>query len=357
VKKPQSTIESAAVKTKIWPRDPLHYYDEFPLHVIFHPLGVPVEISTNSMDVIAAAEQSWGPFPKLLESTDRVHLRVGVSQNGRAELPPPPSHRAQRNLISIISDPENFVVCDVKGGFGFCWVTPATVADSAFFRYHFLDIMAGLLLAPFHFAIIHAACVALDGQGVLLCGDSGAGKSTLSFACAQRGWTFVSDDACHALRRNPGRAVIGNPLYLRLREDAPHFFPQLRERAVVLRQNGEFGFEISTSTLPGFVTAFKCDIDHVVFLNRCVAGSAQLCAFPKDEARRRLEDVVELTLASKSSPGNIGNQSEMFLADREAREEQKASIHEMLGAGVHELRYSSLDSAIECLESLVRSGN
>jgi hypothetical protein len=345
------------VKTKIWPRDPLHYHDDFPVHGLFHPLGVPVEISTNSPDVIAAAEQSWGPFPKLLQSTERVHLRVGVSQNSRAELPPPPSHRAQRNLITIISDSENFVVCDVKAGFGFCWVTPATVADSAFFRYHFLDIMAGLLLVPPHFAIIHAACAALGGHGVLLCGDSGAGKSTLSFACAQRGWTFISDDACYALRKNPGRSVIGNPLSIRLRDDASQFFPELRERCVVLRQNGEFGFEILTSSLPSFETAFQCDIDHVVFLDRRTDGRAQLCALPIDEAQRRLEDVLEMTLASKSSPENIENQSEMFLANQEAREEQKASIRNLLAGGTYELGYSNLDSAIECLESLVRNGN
>jgi hypothetical protein len=309
------------------------------------------------MDVIAAAEQSWGAFPKLLESKERVHLRVGVSQTGGADLPPNPSHRAQRNLVTIISDSENFAVCDVKGGFAFCWVTPVTVADSAFFRYHFLDIMAGLLLVPPHFAIIHAAGVALDRHGVLLCGDSGAGKSTLSFACAQRGWTFISDDACYALRKNPGCGVIGNPLSIRLRDDASQFFPQLRERSVVLRQNGEFGFEILTSSLPAFATAFQCDIDHIVFLDRRPAGRAQLCALPKDEAERRLEDVLERTLASKSSPGNTGNQLEMFLADQEAREEQRASIRNLLAGGIHELSYSSLDSAIHCLESLVRSEN
>jgi hypothetical protein len=45
----------------------------------------------------------------------------------------------------------------------------------------------------------------------------------------------------------------------------------------------------------------------------------------------------------------------MFLADPEAREEQKASLDELLAGGVHELSYSDLDSAVDCLESLVRS--
>jgi hypothetical protein len=355
VNSPQGIIDGSPVKTKIWPRDSLKYFVEFPIHRTYHPFGLPVEVSTNSMEVIAAAEQSWEPFPKLPYPAEKVHLRIGVAENGRKELPPAPSFRAQRHLITVISDSENFVVCDVKEGFAFCWVTPATAADSAFFRYNFLEVMPGLLHTTFHFAPLHAACVAFEDHGVLLCGDSGAGKSTLSYACAQRGWTFISDDGCNALRKNPGRVVIGNPLCIRLREDAPNLFPQLREHSIVLRQNGEFGFEIPTNTLPEFSTAFQCDVEDIVFLNRHTAGNTQISMLPKEEAQRRFEDVLEYTFASMPSGGGADNRAEMFLANPEAREEQKASIRALLTARVHELRYASLDSAIDCLEALVRS--
>jgi hypothetical protein len=355
----KSALQSSFAETHRYPSDtlkygdPLKYYVEFPLHAVHYPFGLPVEISTNSEAVIVAAQESWGPFPKL-QSAKKIHLRIGVSESRQKELPKAPIFRAQRGLITIIADAENFAVCDVSRGFGFSWVTPATAADSAFYRYHFLDVMAGLLLAPVHFAIIHAACVALDGHGVLLCGNSGAGKSTLALACAQRGWTFVSDDAAHALRRHTERTVIGNPLYLRLRADASDFFPELLERPIILRQNGEMGLEISTSSLPGFATAFKCDVDHIVFLSRSAAGGARLTPFPKKEAQRWLEDVLDLTLAYKLSSETMAEEPEMTLANEEAREEQQACIRELLTADVHELHYSDLDSAIDCLESEVR---
>jgi hypothetical protein len=349
----KSALQTSFAEINGYPRDPLKYYVEFPLHAVHYPFGLPLEISTNSEAVIVAAQESWGPFPKL-QSAKKIHLRIGVSESRQKELPKAPIFRAQRGLITIIADAENFAVCDVSRSFGFSWVTPVTVADSAFYRYHFLDVMAGLLLAPVHFAIIHAACVALDGHGVLLCGNSGAGKSTLAFACAQRGWTFVSDDAAHALRRHTERTVIGNPLYLRLRADASDFFPELLERPIILRQNGEMGLEIPTSSLPGFATAFKCHVDHIVFLNRSAAGVARLTPFPKQEAQRRLDDVIDLTLACKLSSETMAEEPEMILADEEAREEQKACIRELLTADVHELHYSSLDSAIDCLESGVR---
>lgn len=347
----ESGIHATLETAPDWPRDPLHLFDEFPLRAKHFPTGVPLELSTNSPQVIAAAQQSWGAFPKMLD-VEPIHVRVGVSESNRKDLPQAPAILGQRGLISIISDAENFGVCDVTSGFSFGWMTPATVADPAFFRYHFLDLMAGIMLTPMNFGVVHSGCVALNGRGVLLCGHSRAGKSTLSFACAQRGWTFISDDAIQTIRKNPSRKVIGNPLFLRLRPDAPDLFPQLENRAVVLRQNGEFGFEIPTADIPGFETAFTCEIDHVVFLNRGSERAARIKPFPKDRARKWMEDVLELTFTCAAD--RPGNRSEMFLADPEAREEQKASLTPLLSGGVHELCYSDLDSAVDCLEALVR---
>ena len=349
----ESAFRTALETTPDWPKDPLHYYDAFPFRDKHYPAGVPLELSTNSREVIAAAQQSWNAFPKLLD-VEPIHVRIGVSDSDQADLPPAPSILGQRGLISIIGDAKNFGVCDATAGFAFGWMTPVTVADPAFFRYHFLDLMAGIMLTPRNFGIVHSACVSLNGRGVLLCGHSRAGKSTLSFACAQRGWTFISDDAVYTIRQNPGRRVIGNPMYLRLRPDAPALFPQLESHAVVLRQNGEFGFEIPTTELPGLTRAFTCEIDHVVFLNRSAGNSTQVSPLPKDYARKWMENVMDFTFTCSSNPS--GNRTEMFLADPKARAEQKASLDGLLGGGIHELCYSDLDSAIDCLESIVRDG-
>jgi hypothetical protein len=351
------TTAGAAVRTAMearpdWPRDPLRYFDEFPLRANHFPVGVPLEISTNSPAVLDAARQSWGPFPKILD-VDPIHVRVGVSESKRTNLPPSPSILGQRGLISIVGDSENFATCDVTAGFSFGWMTPATVADQSFFRYHFLELMAGLLFSPAYFGVVHSACVSMNGRGVLLCGHSRAGKSTLSFACAQRGWTFIADDAVYTVRGDAGRRVIGNPLLLRLRPDAPTIFPRLENRAVILRQNGEFGFEIPTAELPDITTAFTCEIDHVVLLNRAPGESARINSFPKDYARKWMNEVLDLTFTSTPNPN--GNRTEMFLASATAREEQRESIEALLSGGVHELIYSDLDPAIDRLESIVRS--
>jgi hypothetical protein len=336
-------------ETQSWPRDPLLYRLDFPFRAAFSPLGFPAQLCSNSPAVLTAGEQTWGPFPELF-SAEPIHLRVGVSETN-SELPPPPVLRGHRGLVTVISDAHNFAVCDVTGGFSFGWFTPAVVRDVDFFRYHFLDLMVGLLLTPVHYAIVHAACVAFRGTGFLLCGHSGAGKSTLAYACSQRGWTFISDDAGYVPLRFPSRGVIGNPLLLRLRENAPDLFPQLQDRPVILRQNGEFGFELPTDTLPGLTRAFQADIDHIVFLDRQVSGPARLLPYPKEQARIRLENVLDYTFACKGRD-RAGSGADGALTNGEVRGCQKAAVSELLTARVHELTYSRLDVAIDCLEAL-----
>lgn len=43
---------------------------------------------------------------------------------------------------------------------------------------------------------IHATCVAIGGQGVILVGPSGAGKSDLALRLMDRGASLVADDQC-----------------------------------------------------------------------------------------------------------------------------------------------------------------
>ena len=41
---------------------------------------------------------------------------------------------------------------------------------------------------------VHASCIAIDGQGVLLWGESGVGKSDLALRMIEKGAILVADD-------------------------------------------------------------------------------------------------------------------------------------------------------------------
>ncbi len=164
---------------------------QLPLRATFNFVGFPVEIWTNSSEILAAAEESWGLFRNVF-TVPPVQIRLGVLPGVSAVVcPPPVVVRGQRNMITQIASSENFVVLDTRQGFAFGWLTNAAVDNCAYLRYHFLEGTAWILLEALYLTSVHGACVELDGHGILLCGDSGAGK-VHALVCLRGEWVEIS---------------------------------------------------------------------------------------------------------------------------------------------------------------------
>jgi hypothetical protein len=202
-----------------------------------------------------------------------------------------------------------------------------------------LEAMAYSLLGSLHVVSLHAACVALNGRGVLLAGDSGAGKSSLAYACARRGWTYITDDCSSLVRRSPARTVLGDPRLFRFRATAGSIFPEFQGFEESRFARGKPTIEVHTASLPAIRTAAESRVDAVVFLNRRDAkdGHAELLPFAADDAMKRLAD----------SP---------WPPDLPTAGERRTALDRLAGAGVYELRYRDLDTAVECLERIVAGG-
>jgi len=313
--------------------DPIGCDFELPLKAVFYPLGFPVEIATNSGDVLAAARENWKSFHSKFDVAP-VQLRIAVRTGSINSCLPPPTCRGQRNLVMFVAGPDDFAVCDLTSGFASCWLLESTVENAAYLRYHFLDAMALLLLEAWHLTPIHAGCVAFQEHGLLLCGDSGAGKSSLSFACARRGWTFVSDDASFLVREGKSNIVVGNPHHLHFRESATELFTDLKSHRLAPRINGEIAIELTTADVPGIRTATQSHIDWLIFLNRRSSGAPSFRAFSKQRASTLLNQVI-------------------CYGEQAVRDAQKLALTGLVRGEVLELQYSDLDSAVDCLEDLV----
>ena len=317
------------METSTLPRSPER---KLPLTGVFHPLGYPLEVFTNSAGTLASAAESWGAFRKIFDG-DAIQLRIDVDECDRTEPVCLPAYRTHAELFTIACDDANSAVCDLSKGSATGRFAGATVCNRAWFRYYFLDAMGYSLVDAKMFTPVHAGCVSLDGGGVLLCGDSGAGKSSLSYACAREGWTYTSDDASHLIRGH--LTVVGASHELRLREPARDLFPELRHRRAALRATGKLSIEIPTAEL-AIRTAPQAGIAHVVFLNRR-PGSAQLQLYSKEEAFRRLASV--LTFAQ----GNL-------------LDNHHAALRKLLTLDVFELSYTDPAAAVDQLRILVRRG-
>lgn len=308
---------------------------ELPLRQRFYPLGYPLEIETNSTDVIAAAREGWGAFEQMFFEPP-VRLCLGVTEgNGDAPLAASVI-RSREHMMSIVADPENFVVCDFLRGFAFGWVTETTAADHPLLRYRFLLAGGATLIEQRAFAALHGGLVVRNGCGVMLAGDSFAGKSTLAYACARAGWTYVSDDGTFVLRARDDRYAVGDPYSIRLRPDAPRFFPELADRLPTVRPNGKAAIELLTADL-GLKTALGCHVDHMVWLNRQRLSAARLRCVPQ-----------ECLLEAWAQYAIYGT--------KEVRAAQRRCHERMLRAQLWELQYSDLDDAVARLERLVDSG-
>ncbi|HLX43708.1 MAG TPA: hypothetical protein VKR43_09755 [Bryobacteraceae bacterium] len=298
----------------------------------FYPLGFPLVVSSNSEAVLKAAHIEWDAWairsPKFDEPP--IVLTFHVSEE-TPELPDTSEFHAHLHQFTFVADLRNHAVCDTRTHTGVAWITASAAGDPAWLRYHFLEAMALEMIVSLHMTPFHAACVAnKNGSGVLLCGDSGAGKSSLSYACARRGWAYLSDDATYLIRdRASERIVLGHPHRIRLRPDAPHLFGELWDYQPTRRGNGKMSLEISLAGL-NIWSARQTRIDRIILLKRA--------------AHNRLTQANESAARSLCEPI-------FYWWDPKISAAQQRAFDTLLAAvTVHSLEYSNLDAAIDLLE-------
>jgi hypothetical protein len=198
--------------------------------------------------------------------------------------------------------------------------------------------MVATLIEALYTLSIHAACVVRGGRGILLAGPSGAGKTSLSYACALRGWSYLTDDASVLVRGLDKTKVVGDPLRFRFRETAGKVFPEFRGVRNHTRrpQNGKPTVEVRTDSLPNIRTATESEVAGIVFLKRHndPRGSTKLIPFhDRDEAARRLFDHV-------------------WPEDLPSHQERLDTLQRLLVVDMFELLYCDLDRAVEALDGL-----
>ena len=307
-----------------------------PLDSEFFPLGHSLHLSTNSTAVLEAAELSWQGSPRLFDEPT-IRLTIGVTDDRPESKGSPPVFRSRGHLLSIISDARNFLVCDMRAGFGYGWFSREIVEDAGYFRYYFLEAAALLMIDQLYLAAVHGAVVARDNAGILLCGDSGAGKSTLAYACAREGWAYISDDGAYLVRSCPDLFALGNCRVMRFRSDAARLFPELSGQNSGVRPNGKIGFELFTGERQPVIDARPgALLKHVVFLHRRPGTAPAL--------KRRLDkDALDF-----SRVASYGEES--------VRMEQALTYDRLTDLEWWDLDYAGFEEAVGLLEGLTELG-
>ena len=240
-----------------------------------HPLGYPVDIVSSNQAVLGAAGKSWSAWPPLFE-TAALRFEVEIHQCAGPRCVP--HFEAPAGWLTFRADEDNFAAFELESRTGYMSIGAGALDDEAAFRHRWLEALVLTSLDSVFFTPLHAACVARDGAGTLLCGDSGAGKSSLAYACARRGWTLVSDDAVH-LAPGPERIGVGGSNIIHLREPARDLFPELDSVDAGPAPNGKQAIEIDAAG-NGFLTARYAFASRCFFLLRR-PGPARVRPFSK----------------------------------------------------------------------------
>lgn len=298
----------------------------------FFPFGFPLDVRTNADEIFAHCMMQWGNFEQRFD-VDPMIAEIYVVEGAYDECPPRPQYRYLNPILTAVADTHHYSIADITSSRTKIVVSSAALQYPLYFRYFFLECASGVHIATRYATPVHAACVTLNGRGVLLCGESGAGKSSLSFACARAGWGYVSDDATFLLH---GRSVVGNCHQVRLRPTAADLFPEIASLPITPRAEGKPSIELSTAPLQYIRRQSGTEVDFIVFLNRRSGGRAGLLPYSRDAAR--------LTMRQE------------LWGTPETLARQHACIERLLETEVLELRYQSLDEAIELLRVLVTEG-
>ncbi|HML16060.1 MAG TPA: hypothetical protein VK419_03505 [Bryobacteraceae bacterium] len=294
-------------------------------------MGHALEIRTNSADVLSIASNLWAEFP-YLEQSAPVQLTVEVYDGHTARRLP--SIQCEESVITITQGTENFGVANLNAGTGVIRVGADLPHNAPWFAYHFLEPIAYALLGVRHFTMLHAACVAHENSAVLLCGASGAGKTCLAYACAKRGWSFVTGDAAHLVRRVVSPTIIGRPFSIRFRSSAKRIFPELARYRASARPNGKRDLELDPRNL-GIQIALQARPSLIVFLNRvAIIGKPVAEPVSIDEARNLLSEWI-------------------CLGDSRLRSEQRAALERLLETPAVRMTFSDPFAAEELLRSKI----
>jgi hypothetical protein len=250
-----------------------------------------------------------------------------------------PCYRAFSHLFHIGCGEASFAVADLTRNLAVGFMSSEIAHDTSFFRYVFLECLFHVLAVHRNHTPVHCACVALDGQGALICGPSGAGKTTLAYACVKAGLQFVSDDTVH-IRQNLSAdklALWGNPWTLRLLPDAARLFPELAGKEMKPRNGHPKCIEIDVSQHFPENALISCLPAVLVFLQRDPAACDGVQPITKGAALRHLSENVVL-----DEEGVIHR--------------HQAVLQKLVAAETYQLNYSGSPSkAVEWVHGLLQS--
>ncbi|HXV43603.1 MAG TPA: hypothetical protein VEC96_11120 [Anaerolineae bacterium] len=254
------------------------------LEAWFQPMGFVLHLSSNSPAIMAAAETSFGRFGSA-DGVKPPDFTFRLMAHAVDDGPPgQPVFRMKGALLYQTTGRDSTLVADLKSGSAFGYFSASTLANPAFFRWHFLELALFMMLESRGLMGVHGAALAREGQAVLLRAQSGGGKTTLAYAAAASGkFQALAEDVVWLDRQR--HLWWGMPWSFHLLPDAKKLFPELAACEPVLQTNGEMKLEVNLETIRPGSTTVSAQPKAIVLVERLAGGQSRLEPLPAEAAR------------------------------------------------------------------------
>jgi hypothetical protein len=264
-------------------------------------LGANMRFRSNSRALLRLVEHAYAGVPAHGLKSGAPQLRVTLLLN---KTPPRAARRGEpeplqllhgAGLLAASTGASDYAVLAPLEGAALVVVSEDMLRFPYHTRYELIEFAVFTLAARTQGLVpLHAACVGIEGRGVLLMGATGAGKSTLSLQCLLQGFEFLSEDSVFVQADTLRATGVAN--FLHVRADSLRWVAHSRTAAairrspVIRRRSGERKFELDLRRTPFTLAAAPLKVAAVVFLSaqRAPAGSELLRPVSKREMRARL---------------------------------------------------------------------
>jgi hypothetical protein len=264
-------------------------------------LGANVHFSSNSRALLRLVEHAYAGLPahrfehKAPDLRVTLQLSPPVAQISRTE--PAPLRLLQGSgLLAASTAASDYAVLSPRDRAALVVISEHMSRSSYHARYELIEFAVYTLAARSQELVpLHAACVGIDGRGVLLMGGSGSGKSTLSLQSLVQGFDFVSEDSIFVEPATLRASGIAN--FLHVRPDALRWLQSsriataIRSSPVIKRRSGVEKYELDLRRTPFKLAAAPLQIVAVAFLSARTTRGALLRPVTKIEALTRLADL------------------------------------------------------------------
>ena len=261
-------------------------------------LGQLFFMESNSPRLLRLVDAAYSGLPahRLRAQSEPINLRLHLAPSARPDstpFPPDMQMHGARGLLCGAMDSRNYAVLSPASRVGLVVVSRELLKYPYEARYQLIEFAVFTLASRGQGLIpLHAACIGLNGRGLLLIGASGAGKSTLAMLCASRGMDFLTEDATFIAPESMLGTGVTN--YLHIRKDSLRFVDDrrivtlIRKSPIIRRRSGVEKYEVDLRNTGFNLADTPLDIAGIVFVTMRRSHGALLTQLRSSQLIARL---------------------------------------------------------------------